>query len=88
MTLTTETKTETEKAHKFGFRATPLWLARITIAARLADMDASELARLAVNEKIDRLKVEKPGFATALAQRLKERFPELAETTVDLQSDL
>jgi len=74
------------QGHKFGFRTTRFWLFRTKTAARLAGLDTSDLARIAIDEKIDRLKQEKPGFASALAERLQEAFPEQTEQSVDFQS--
>lgn len=74
-----------KQMHKFGVRVTPSWLDRLATAAKLVDTDASEFTRQAVNEKIDRLKIEKPGFADALAMAL-QLPPEQRVYSVDLQS--
>jgi hypothetical protein len=74
-----------KQEYRFGFRVIPHWHDRFSTAAKLANMDASDFARQAIDEKIDRLKIEKPGFAEALAAALRLP-PEQRVYSVDLQS--
>jgi uncharacterized protein (DUF1778 family) len=73
------------KETRLNVRVAPRWHDRLSVAAKLSNTDVSEFVRQAADEKIDRLKIEKPGFAVALAAAL-QLPPEQRIYSVDLQS--
>jgi hypothetical protein len=52
----------------WGFKATPEFLARLRTASDVLDIPASQIAREAINEKLERLSKENRRLAEALKE--------------------